>query len=72
MLLVDVEEQMESNRGLFGYEGEGFDRDADTDFSRRAERGWNIGTNEDREHEEKPASLDDIGAGDKDDARPLR
>lgn len=65
---------MEPNRGAFGYEGEGFDRDpdADTDFRPRAERGWNIGTDEDRDHEERPATPDDIGAGDKDDARPLR
>ncbi|HEX8408172.1 MAG TPA: hypothetical protein VF883_04870 [Thermoanaerobaculia bacterium] len=62
---------MDPNRGMFGYEGEGFDRDAETDFSRRAERGWNIGTNEDREHEERPTA-DDVGTGDEDDARPLR
>ena len=61
---------MEPNRGKFGYEGEGFD-ETDEGFSRRAERGWNIGTNEDREHEERPAA-EDIGAGDKDDARPLQ
>lgn len=58
MLLLHAEEQMESNRGVFGYEGEGFDRDVDPEFSRRAERGWNIGTSEDREHEEKPPAPD--------------
>ncbi len=37
--------------GEFGYEGEGFDiepREPEQDFSRRAERGWNIGRADDR------------------------
>ena len=38
---------MQSNRGMFGYEGEGFDLGGD-DFSRRADRGWNIGSDDDR------------------------
>lgn len=36
--------------GEFGYEGEGFDdepREPEQDFSRRAERGWNIGRDDD-------------------------
>ena len=39
---------MHPNRGMFGYEGEGFDRGAPDDFSRRADRGWNIGSDDDR------------------------
>lgn len=62
---------MESNRGLFGYEGEGFDRAGDENFSRRADRGWNIGSNESGEQDDRP-SADEAGAGDEDDARPLR
>lgn len=38
---------MQPNRGMFGYEGEGFDLGAD-DFSPRADRGWNIGSDSDR------------------------
>ena len=36
------------NRGMFGYEGEGFAR-GDADLEGHPDRGWNIGSSSDRE-----------------------
>lgn len=38
----------ERNRGMFGYEGEGFDRSYDDRAGHPAVRGWNIGRDSDR------------------------